>query len=74
MRGAAGALPVYMGTGRDDRFLRGQRMLAGLLPAARVRYLPGTHGWPTWQALWHDWLDNGPLARRQPHTAWGGHP
>jgi len=56
--------PVYFSTGSDDRFLVGQRMLADLLPAAQVRYAPGTHAWPTWRALWEDWLDHGPLAGR----------
>jgi pimeloyl-ACP methyl ester carboxylesterase len=54
--------PVYFGTGADDRFLNGQRLLADLLPEARVRMLPGRHQWPTWKALWDDWLDHGPLA------------
>lgn len=54
--------PVYFGTGTADRFLRGQRLLADLLPEARVRLLPGSHQWPTWKALWDDWLDHGPLA------------
>ena len=54
--------PVYLGTGSEDRFLRGQRMLADLLPKDNVRILSGSHDWTTWQALWHDWLDHGPLA------------
>ena len=53
---------VCLSTGSEDRFLRGQRMLADLLPRERVRYLPGTHAWPTWQELWQDWLEHGPLA------------
>jgi len=56
--------PVFLSTGSEDRFLRGQRLLAGLLPTERVRYVPGAHAWPTWQALWQDWLDHGPLAGR----------
>jgi hypothetical protein len=59
--------PVYFGTGSEDRFMRGQRMLADLLPAERVRILPGSHTWPTWHMLWHDWLDHGPLANRSLH-------
>lgn len=55
--------PVYLGTGEADRFLRGQRMLADLLPATQVNYVPGGHDWPTWRTLWQDWLDHGPLAR-----------
>jgi pimeloyl-ACP methyl ester carboxylesterase len=60
--------PVYLSTGNDDRFRRGQQMLADLLPAERVRYVPGGHGWPTWQQLWRDWLDHGPLAGRSLYT------
>ena len=54
--------PVYMSTGSHDRFLVGQRLLADLLPAERVRVLEGKHEWATWKALWLDWLTHGPLA------------
>lgn len=54
--------PVYLGTGETDRFLHGQRMMAELLPAAQVRYLPGGHDWLTWTALWQAWLNDGPLS------------
>ena len=54
--------PVYVGTGSTDRFLSGQQLLAALLPPAHVRVLPGKHQWSTWQTLWTDWLDHGPLA------------
>lgn len=54
--------PVYVGTGSADRFLSGQRLLCDVLPENRVRVLPGRHQWPTWKALWDDWLDHGPLA------------
>ena len=64
--------PVYFSTGSDDRFRKGQRMLADLLPATYVRYAPGAHAWPTWQALWGDWLDHGPLANHAPRTGGGG--
>jgi pimeloyl-ACP methyl ester carboxylesterase len=58
--------PVYFGTGSADRFFEGQRLLADLLPEARIRVLPGGHQWPTWKALWEDWLDHGPLASKAP--------
>lgn len=64
--------PVYLGTGDGDRFLRGQRMMAQLLPEAQVHYLAGGHDWPTWKALWQAWLDNGPLSMLAPRT--GGRP
>lgn len=56
-------LPVYFSSGSEDRFLRGQRMIADLLPGNRVRFLPGAHAWTTWQVLWQDWLDHGPFAQ-----------
>lgn len=58
--------PVYVGTGNADRFLSGQKMLSDVLPEDHVRVLPGQHQWPTWQALWADWLDHGPLAGKTP--------
>ncbi|MDP5239236.1 hypothetical protein Q9Q94_06830 [Uliginosibacterium sp. 31-16] len=61
---AAGSpLPVSFGCGSEDRFIRNQRLLAGLLPTDRVEYLPGTHDWPVWQALWASWLDHAALPR-----------
>lgn len=60
--------PVYFSTGDTDRFLRGQRMMADLLPDAHVRYAPGGHDWPTWTALWQIWLNDGPLSNRAHHT------
>ena len=60
--------PVYFATGTTDRFLKGQRLLADVLPPERVRILPGGHQWPTWKALWEDWLDHGPLARRRANS------
>ena len=56
------ATPVYFGTGLSDRFLRGQRVLADLLPQERIHMVEGRHDWPTWRTLWDDWLDRGPLA------------
>jgi pimeloyl-ACP methyl ester carboxylesterase len=57
---------VYLGAGHEDRFFRGQSMLATLLPENHVRWIPGHHDWTTWQALWRHWLDNGPLSGRCP--------
>lgn len=56
-------IPVYLSTGRDDRFIYGQEMIADLLPEDRVRILPGRHDWNTWQAIWLDWLTDGPHAK-----------
>lgn len=57
------ATPVYFGTGHTDRFLKGQRLLADLLPDEYIHMIPGSHQWTTWKALWDHWLDHGPLAR-----------
>lgn len=67
--------PVYLSTGSEDRFARGQRMMADLLPAAQVHMVPGGHAWPVWTMLWQQWLDHGPLvapiAVAQPGTESG---
>ncbi len=59
---------VFLGTGSQDRFLQGQRMMASLLPVGQVSYVPGTHAWPTWRRLWQDWLDLGPLTQCAPSS------
>ncbi len=61
-RPAQAALPVWFGSGSEDRFIRKQMMLAQLLPADAVYLTPGGHDWPVWQLLWQHWLDHGPLA------------
>jgi hypothetical protein len=55
-------LPIYLAAGAQDRFGRGQRLLASLLDPELVRFVPGQHDWETWQSLWQHWLDHGPLA------------
>ena len=61
--------PVYMGTGDADRFLPGQQLLAQVLPPTCVHIIAGAHQWGTWQRLWADWLDHGPLAGIGPQPA-----
>lgn len=56
-------LPVHASLAAGDRFIQGQRLLAGLLPGPRVREMDGAHDWDAWRRLWEDWLDHGPLAR-----------
>jgi hypothetical protein len=46
--------PTWLLSGRDDPYARGQRLLAGLLPAPRVTIRAGGHDWPVWRALWRD--------------------
>lgn len=52
---------VWMGTGNKDRFLAGQQMMAGQLPASQVHYIPGGHTWAEWEQLWKMFLDQGLL-------------
>ena len=33
-------------------------MMAAALPAQNVRERPGAHDWPTWTALWGEFLDS----------------
>ncbi|MDQ2778943.1 MAG: lysophospholipase [Pseudomonadota bacterium] len=49
-------LPLYLGFGAEDRLAEGHRLLAAVLPPARVFRTPGGHDWPPWRALWQQWL------------------
>jgi len=53
--------PVHVGLGSNDRFIAGQRVLAGVVPATHVDEIPGEHAWPVWRQLWQRWLDKGVL-------------
>ena len=44
--------PTWLLWGERDRYARGHRLLATLLPKERVRTIDGAHDWPTWSALW----------------------
>ncbi len=55
----ADRLPVWVGLAQGDRFIRGQRMLASLLPPAQVDEIEGDHSWPYWRLLWQRWLERG---------------
>ena len=57
----ADAPPIWLGYGSEDRFAESHRLLATLLPEARVRSAPGGHDWPPWRALWAQWLGAGLL-------------
>ena len=65
----AGALPVHLGLGREDRFGRRHRLMAAALAPDSVDVVPGGHDWPTWRSLWDRFLD----ARLVPNAA-PGHP
>jgi alpha-beta hydrolase superfamily lysophospholipase len=43
--------PIYLAFGKNDRFSRGHRMLASLLPPERVIMRPGGHDWECWRRL-----------------------
>ncbi|HEX3914470.1 MAG TPA: hypothetical protein VHW71_13245 [Steroidobacteraceae bacterium] len=53
----AGARPLFLGFGSDDRFAAAHRLLATALPAERVKVADGAHDWRTWTGLWEDFLD-----------------
>jgi pimeloyl-ACP methyl ester carboxylesterase len=55
---SAGARPVYLGYGRDDRFAAGHTLLASALPAGAVEVATGGHDWPTWSALFRSFLSS----------------
>jgi pimeloyl-ACP methyl ester carboxylesterase len=53
--GAGSGLPEMMlGYGTEDRFAAAHRLLASLLPPARIVTAPGGHDWPTWCRLWQE--------------------
>lgn len=52
---------VYLGYGRQDRFVQAHELLAAALPPALVDVQPGTHDWNTWLRLWENFLDSGNL-------------
>lgn len=54
-QGAAG-IPTTLLFGRDDRFRKAYDHLASRAPAITQRRIEGAHDWPTWNALWADWL------------------
>ena len=51
------SLPVHLGLGREDRFVRRQELLAAALPPADVDVISGGHDWATWRTLWDRFLD-----------------
>lgn len=50
------SLPAFVGWGSADRFAAGMARLAGRFPESARQVRPGAHDWPTWQALWDDFL------------------
>lgn len=54
----ADSWPLYLGFGREDRFSAAHELLAATLPAGSVDVIDGAHEWPTWSALWENFLDS----------------
>jgi hypothetical protein len=50
--------PLLMGYGAQYRFRQAHDLLASALPPEAVRVVPGGHDWPTWSALWTQFLDS----------------
>ena len=56
--GRAGGSPeIHFAHADADRFAGGQHLMAQLLPAQRVERIAGGHDWPSWRALWNNFLD-----------------
>jgi len=53
--------PTWLLYGNNDSLAPGHRLLAGMLPTARVASIDGAHDWPTWRALWHNVCFNSDL-------------
>jgi hypothetical protein len=51
---AAALPPTWLLSGRDDKYGRGQRLFAGLLPPAKVTIIDGGHDWAAWRTLWRE--------------------
>lgn len=51
------AIPIHLGSGREDRFADRHALLAAVLPPENVDWICGAHDWPTWRRLWESFLD-----------------
>jgi len=54
----AGAPPLHLGYGRDDRFAQAHGLMARSLPVDAVDVAAGGHDWETWTRLWENFLDS----------------
>lgn len=54
---------LFLGYGRDDRFIFSDTLLAAALPAGRVFSADGGHDYPPWREVWGRMLDAMPLPR-----------
>jgi len=56
--------PIHCYFASGDRFASGQRQLAQALAPERVHERAGGHDWPTWHALWDEFLCSSHAALR----------
>jgi len=53
------AMNIYISYGTEDTYVKGQNLLAQVLPPGRVTALTGGHDYATFRSLWQDLLDSG---------------
>ena len=56
-----GRPPMHAWYGSADRFVEGQRRLAGALSRENVHEIAGGHDWPDWREMWKRFLDTDSL-------------
>lgn len=54
-------IPLYLGYGKEDRFVKAHRLLAAILPPERVYTADGGHDPETMRRVWLRFLDDGRL-------------
>jgi len=59
---------IYLSYGTDDPYVKGQQLLAQILPSERVNAIAGGHDYATFRKLWHILLDSGVYVTRLPET------
>jgi hypothetical protein len=55
---------LYLAAGDDDRLSFGHKLVAAVLPKARVFGTKGKHDWGPWSVLWGDFLDHSDFRAR----------
>jgi pimeloyl-ACP methyl ester carboxylesterase len=51
-------LPIFLGYGREDKYVKGQRLFATAIPEERVLSIDGAHTTATFTAIWTKFLDD----------------
>ncbi len=49
--------PIYLGYGKNDRYVKAQRFLATILPESDISRRDGEHDYETFKALWLNCLE-----------------